>query len=146
MKKLLVFIALFLISCSSEYHKPDFLFKADFNIELVDPVDRYIKDLADEHGLRIFEKSRREMKGITQGRDAFFLAFYVKDQRMPVLTITNAGFGTSLSMDLHSNEDYPIEKTERLANQVLKDLKERFGIVMVPANIDGSYKSESIKE
>lgn len=127
--KYLFFVAvLFLASCSSEVHEPDFYYKAEFDVGLVDEVDAYFKALANKKNIEIFEKDRREMKAISKGKDAFYISYYVGNQKLPVLWVTNAGAGAVLDLGLLSNEDYPLSKAEQLAVLVVSDLKRMFGI------------------
>lgn len=137
MKYILFSLALMLTSCSSEYHEPDFHFRADFNVDSVNQVEGYFKDLAVKESLQVFEKSRREMRAITQGRDAFYLSYYVEGYELPVLWVTNSGAGVVLDLGLLSNEAYPLAKTEMLANRIVVDLKEKFGIEMVATQASG---------
>ena len=131
MKYLFFAVAILLASCSSEIHEPDFYYKAKFDVGLVDQVDTYFKELANTKSIEIFEKDRREMKAISQGKDAFYISYYVSDKETPVLWVTNAGSGNVLDLGLLSNEGYPLSETEKLAALVVSDLKKMFGINMV---------------
>lgn len=131
MKYLFFSVAILLASCSSELHEPDFYYKAEFDVGLVDQVDTYFKELANTKSIEVFEKDRREMKAISQGKDAFYISYYVSDKETPVLWVTNAGSGNVLDLGLLSNEGYPLSETEKLAVLVVSDLKKKFGINMV---------------
>lgn len=140
MKYLLFVVMLLLASCGSKVSEPDLYYKAEFDIALVDEVSTYFKTLAGKRDFEVFEKDRREMKAITQGREAFYISYYAGDKDVPVLWVTNAGAGTVIDLAFHANEGHPLYEVEKLSGLVLKDLKRIFGIDMVTAQAEKSSR------
>ena len=131
MKKILIFLLLLLAGCDSEHHSPTFLYNAQFDVKKVSSVERYSKDLANARGYRLFEKSKEEMKAITGGRDAFFIAYY-NGGELPILSISNAGPGIVLSLMISTNDNFNIDEATELASIFKKDLKEMLDIDLQP--------------
>lgn len=127
MKILALLFVVFLTACDSEYYPPAFVYRASFDITDANKIETYAKELANARGFRVFEKSREEMKGITNGKEAFFIAFY-NGGKLPIFTISNAGTGIVLSIMISINDDFKIDDANELAARVKEDLKCKFNI------------------
>ena len=115
------------ISCSEEdYVKPTQQYQADFNTDNIDSIEEYIKSIAKRWNLRVFEKSHNEMKLLTQGQDAFYIALYLNENA--VLDISNVGVGTILTLETFDHGDLPPEKLSGLTDEIVQGLEQQIGI------------------
>lgn len=68
------------------------------------------------------------MKLLTEDQEAFFIALYQEEKH--VLSITNAGVGTSISMSLYAIDNFSIVQVEQLGREIrdglLKELSIKF--------------------
>ncbi|GBF30072.1 hypothetical protein MnTg04_00008 [bacterium MnTg04] len=86
-------------------------------------------DISEKWELRVFEKDREAMKFLTQGQEAFFIALYFEDDS--ILAIMNAGIGNILTLSLQTDDNFPVEELEKLANEVRGELKTHLNIDLV---------------
>lgn len=121
-------LMLFLIACSCEAERmsPYLMYKADFSSAKTGEVESAVKKIAKEWGLRVYEKNQEQMKFLTQGKDAFFIALYFEEN--PILVITNAGFGDLLMLSVTDYKGMPTSDLERLAAEVINTLETRLDI------------------
>lgn len=115
-----------LISCSSENRDPILKYQSPFDPSYVNAVEEYIKLLSDEKGFRVFEKDREEMRIISKGKEAFFIALYKGEKQF--LVISNVGAGDIIF--LHLTEHNEIRKSEiaDLAEEIRMYLASNFDI------------------
>jgi hypothetical protein len=135
MKVLIFLLSFFLLSCSSEHHPPTFLFESEFDSNYVDALDEYAKNLAKEKGFRVYEKSRSEMKAITNGTEAFYVSFYIGEVG-PIFVITNAGFGSYINVDIYVDKGFDYSTALKLSERVNADLNELFNIKLKEKKIE----------
>jgi hypothetical protein len=115
-----------LCACESESAPVYLLYRAPFDVSQVDEADGLIKALASEWELRVFENSRSEMRGITDGKPAFSVTLFFEND--PVLFLSNAGVGEILSLFVMDFGEMPIEELQRLTAQVGRALEDRLSI------------------
>lgn len=125
-----VLAVLFLVSCEGESIKPAYNYRAPFDPVMVDDVEEFMKGLADRWELRLFEKSWKDSKILSDAKDEFFNALFFKDES--ILSITNAGVGTILTLYLFEHEDMSLSELQRLDEEVRAGLKGKFGIELLP--------------
>lgn len=145
MKKIvLIFIVYFLIACNgqSTHIAPDYYFQGEFEPSMVDNVEAYIKKIAEENGYRVYEKRRDQMKALTDNQEAFFIALYRVDDKLPILTIGNVGIGKILTFDLYTNEDFSLEEAKELSEKINQYLKNELGVEMKPVDPNPPIKEK----
>lgn len=129
-KILLVLLCIFCLNaCTAEYIKPMFFYRSPFDPSMVTDVESYMRKASKNWNFELFEKDKKEMKAVTDGQEAFYLAFYHKDKA--ILDISNVGVGVVLTLALFDHGDMPIAELERLANEVRSGLKSKFGIQLI---------------
>ena len=114
-------------------------YQAKFNPELVNEVEKYLANYADSHGYDLFQKDRNQMKMVTQGVDALFIAYYKNDEI--IVSITNAGIGDVLSLDTVSNSELSNNELSKLANDIAKLLRDKLNINLIEG---AAIKSEMV--
>ena len=115
--------------CESELTKPALYYTAPFDPALVDEVEAFMKELAEKRGFEVFEHDREQMKFVSSGQEALFIAFYAGEERnidQYVLDITN--LGTVFILALFEKENMPLSELERLSQEVRHGLKKELGI------------------
>lgn len=116
-----------LSSCGEAEYTPPYLhYRADFDTAKVDEAEMTIKEIAKKWNLRVYEKDRDQMKFLTQGKEAFFIALYRDED--PVLSLTNSGVGNVISVMAVDYGNMPVSDLERLTKEVIKVLEERLNI------------------
>jgi hypothetical protein len=130
MRTILAVLLFLTIGCSGKSLESDLEFKGDLAGSDVQLIEAYIRKLGSEMKFNIFEKDKRELSTITQGKPAFFIAFYLEGQKQPVMTITNAGVGSTLFMDFMSNKKFQADDIKALSERIVYDLDVRFGVEM----------------
>ncbi len=103
------------------------MFESKFDSKYIDDIDLYVKNLAKDKGYRVFEKKRSEMSIITNGREAFYISYYIGDIG-PVFVITNAGFGSYINVDVYVDEGFDYNEAKKLSDRVKRDLMTIFNI------------------
>jgi hypothetical protein len=130
-KLALIFVVFFVISCGeSSYHEPDFYYEGKFDSSLVNQLEEYMKDLADERNLVVFEKDRGQMSALTQNEEALFISLHVASIDEPLLWVSNVGVGTVLTLGFLSNENFSYDNTKALSETVRNGLLDEMGIEM----------------
>lgn len=122
----MIFSILLLNACDSEHVAPTFIFEAPFNPNMVDEVEVYIKEVADKNGLRVFEKGRDQMRALSKGKEAFFIAFYYDND--PILSISSVGVPDLIRLSLYDFGKITLPDLEALAIEIKYGLKERYRI------------------
>ena len=121
-----------LSACAQEDVKPVYFYKASFDPVMVDAVTEAMKDISENRQFKLFEKDREQMKFLTEGKNAFFTAFYLKGE--PILAITNVGVGEVITLSLHDYGELSLDALEGLAQEVRDTLKNRFNIELQVAD------------
>ena len=130
---LAILLSIFCLSaCAQDDVKPVYFYKASFDPVMVDAVAEVMKDISENRQFKLFEKDREEMKFLTEGKNSFFTAFYLKGK--PILVLTNVGVGEVLTLSLHDNSKLPLDALEGLAQEVRNTLKNRFNIELQVAD------------
>lgn len=128
-----ILLSIFCLSaCGQDDVKPVYFYKAPFDPVMVDAVAEVMKDISESRQFKLFEKDREQMKFLTDGKNAFFTAFYLKGE--PILAVTNVGVGEVLTLSLHDYGELPLDDLEGLAQEVRDTLKNRFNIELQVAN------------
>jgi|GEM_PF-5969641 len=127
MKTLTVIFVLCLLACRGEYYPPESIYRGKFDVNDVNKIENYAKDLALARGFKIFEKAPEEMRGISDGQNAFFIAFY-NNGKLPIVSISNAGTGSVLSIMFSTNQKFTTADANELAKKVQEDLSKKFNI------------------
>ena len=109
-----------------------YFYKASFDPVMVDAVADVMEEISENRQFKLFEKDREQMKFLTEGKNAFFTAFYLKGE--PILAITNVGVGEVLTLSLHDYGELPWMCWEGLAQEVRNTLKNRFNIELQVAD------------
>ncbi|MEM7206476.1 MAG: hypothetical protein AAF434_01500 [Pseudomonadota bacterium] len=126
----LALLPIFLFSCNAESISPNFHYTASFSPSKanVDVVESLVTDVSSNWNLRVVKKDRSQMKLLTEDQEAFFIALYQEEKH--VLSITNAGVGTSISMSLYAIDNFSIVQVEQLGREIrdglLKELSIKF--------------------
>ncbi len=144
MKKiLLILIVISLISCSSStYIKPDYYFKGKFepSIVNVNALEAQINKIAEEQNYRVFEKNRNQMKRHTNDQEAFFIVLYQKNINESILTISNVGAGSVLTLALYTNEDFTKQDAKFLSEMVVQHLQTKLNVEMKPIDLSSAQQ------
>lgn len=125
---LIILNTFFLSSCESENIDPYLSYKADFSPTLVGAVENFTKEIAEKYGLRVFEKPRRNMRVLSNGKEAFFIALY--DGDIPIVIITSVGVSNILHLSFFDDGQFTKPQLDALANDINNGLKEKFSIIM----------------
>jgi hypothetical protein len=96
----------------------------------VNQLEEYMKDLADERNLVVFEKDRGQMSALTQNEEALFISLHVASIDEPLLWVSNVGVGTVLTLGFLSNENFSYDNTKALSETVRNGLLDEMGIEM----------------
>lgn len=118
-------------SCAQEPVRPTQRI-ATIDVGQLDSISMQIRDVASRHGLRVFEKPRAEMRILNQGVDAIFLALYIGDQQ--VLVVTNVGYGDKLLLAVTPKSGFPPTQADELINEVAARLEQSDGLVFSATN------------
>ena len=128
-----ILLSIFCLSaCGQDDVKPMYFYKASFDPVMVDAVADVMEEISENRQFKLFEKDREQMKFLTEGKNAFFTAFYLKGE--PILAITNVGVGEVLTLSLHDYGELPLDVLEGLAQEVRNTLKNRFNIELQVAD------------
>ena len=98
------------------------MYRADFSGEYIQQIEEFIDIVATENKLRVFRKDRKNMAVLTEGNDAFYSVFYYNDD--PVISITNVGAGTVLSIIATDYGNLPIEQLNSIVKRLTTFLTE----------------------
>jgi hypothetical protein len=115
---LLLFVSGF--GCAHESTRP-ITYYAEIDVERLDAIAAEVRDVAARHDLRVFEKSRNEMRVLNGGVDAVFLALYSGDKQ--VLVITNVGYGTELLLAVTPRPNFSPARANELAHEMKAKLE-----------------------
>ena len=98
---------------------------------MVDDVENYMRDMSKRLGYDFFEKDRDDMRFLSKGMSAFFVAFHLKED--PVLFITNVGAGTVLTLSVQDYGNVPLNDLKMLGQEIIEGLQREFSIHLEPA-------------
>ena len=84
--------------------------------------------LAVSYGANVFEKDRDNMRFLTDGQEAFFVAYYFEDRNAPVMWITNVGAGDRLTLAATSGHEFTKNDARSLVDAVRTALLVDLGI------------------
>lgn len=122
-KVILVAMALLFGGCGSETIVETLaMYDSSFDPKDVDLTERYVKATAKRWKLRVFEKSRREMSWASNGRDAFFVALYHKEEA--VLVITNVGVPEQITISIVDYGVFPKKDLYAVAEELAEGLNQ----------------------
>jgi hypothetical protein len=131
MKIFICFIVLFgVFSCKAENVKSHMRLSANFDNSKIDQVDSIFEDVAAQYQLRVFKKDRKQMKYLSQDRDAFFTVLYFKEG--PVFTLTNIGVTDKLVFTVADFKNMSIAELERIAYEVKNRIETGINIKFQP--------------
>ena len=122
-----------LSSCEAEHKPPYLLYTANFDVSTVNEAEAIVKKVAKKWDLRVYEKDREQMKFLTQGKDAFFIALYFNED--PIISIGNSGVGEILRVMAIDYGNVPVSDLEKITADFIKAFKDQL-------NIDRFKKSE----
>ncbi len=125
---------LIIASCDQSYTQPHLLYRAPFDPQHIEKMEALIHEIANEWGLRVYEKDREEMKFLTNGQEAFFIALYVEDDQadnFPVASVNNVGTGTVITLMITNRGEIELEELNRLAEEIVAKSRARYGIEFV---------------
>lgn len=108
-------------SCEAEYKPPYLLYTAQFDITKVDNAVVLVKEIAKNWNLRVYEIDREQMKFVTQGKDAFFIALYFKED--PIISIANSGVGEVLRVMAIDYGKMSLPDLKKLTEETIQTLK-----------------------
>lgn len=106
------------------------LFRAPFDPLRSAEIELVSNDLALELGLSPVNKDRAQMSSLTHGTPAFFV--FMKKGDDAVVTVSNVGDGTVLTMTVNDFGTMPKEDLQRIANTVRSKLEEKLGVPLRP--------------
>jgi hypothetical protein len=92
----------------------------------LDSIALQVKEVASRRGMRVFEKPRADMRALNRGVDAIFLALYIDDEQ--VLVVTNVGHGNKLLLAVTPKPGFPAARADELINEVADQLEEFAGV------------------
>lgn len=89
-----------------------------------------VKNVASRRGLRTYEKPRSEMRVLNQGIDSIFLALYLGNEQ--VLVVTNVGYGHKLLLSVTPKPGLSPAQADELIHEVADQLGKSFGLAFRP--------------
>ncbi|MDP1932169.1 MAG: hypothetical protein Q8L60_12005 [Gammaproteobacteria bacterium] len=108
---------------------PTYSYRAEFNPADVDAVVQFVRSVAERRNIRVYEKDRRQMSFLTQGKEAFFIAFYYNDNA--VLDISNVGVGEIITLGVFDHQEYSAQALYDVSEEITTGLNQQFGIQFV---------------
>jgi hypothetical protein len=109
----LCLLSLQTVACSAETGDPLLMYRGDFDANLAAKVTPILAAIADQHGMRLFEKDAEQMSVLTQDQPAFFLALNAKEN--PVLILTNVGAADILTLSVERSASMADSELQALA-------------------------------
>jgi len=141
--KIVLFLNLILIcSCNSQYLEPDLYFEGKFDPKNVNTLEKFIKQLAKDKGFQIFEKDRNQMSFLSQGKEAFYISYYIHEDIGPVMWISNVGAPNILVLGFNSFSDFSRENAKELAIVIINYLKNELDTCMMPVDPNGENRQK----
>ncbi|MEC4091367.1 hypothetical protein [Pseudoalteromonas rubra] len=122
-RRLILF--LLLLSCSE--HKPmGRSFVAPFESDSIGFFESSIDVFSKRKGLTVFSKSKREMKVLSNGVDAFYIALYFEG--VPIIQITNVGVGDQVLVSNLGSDEVEEQFVDELIDELVLILGRSSGV------------------
>lgn len=135
------FICVVCVCSCADDNNPYLIYESEFGTEKISKVENVIKDLAQRRNLRVFEKNRENMKYLSRGEDAFFIALYFKND--PILVVTNVGVGKLITLSVSDYGKMPRKELELLTLELVSILKNEVNISFEKVNRKGNRREQN---
>lgn len=122
---------IFCVSCGqSTFDEPELEYESAIEASDVPVLSEYFVELGSLKGLDVLQKDEREMRAVSKGKNAFFIALYDESLTRVILTATNAGTPEHLTVMYFSFPEYDMNYINLFADEVFRQLESDFGITL----------------
>lgn len=132
---MMALLLLFLASCD-EREVSHRQFRAEgFNPSYSREAETLMADTGRRWNLELFQKDAEDMKYLSFGKEAFFVALYLDDD--PILILTNTGPAVILKLSIGDYGTMSPDDLQRLTDEVMEMLSTRFDVEFKPLASSG---------
>lgn len=129
------FMSFLACGCGGAQDIPTVVFKADFDPARIEEVEVLVDEIAGRWNLRVFRKDKKQMSILTQGEAAFFVALYLEQD--PIVVLTNVGVSNILSLVISDLGSMHVTELDRLTAEIVDSLEQRLEIDLVKQVAEG---------